>query len=454
MANCLPPPHDEHAERAVIAAVLSDQTRYDEVAVLLSDDKFYVAFHAQIWRAVTSLRAANTPIDLVTVIAEIRKTSPSVGSRYPELAELVDSTPAVANVVAHARIVFDKWRLRQLLDACAVAAATIRNEPVQDVDDFADKLSSTVEAAGRKARAGESCWLGEALHSTFSRMQEHEARGGGILGVSTGFPLLDLTVNGLQRKKLYVLGARSGHGKSAMAINIAMHVASLGQPVLYFSLEMLRDELTKRSLCSTAQVSVDGLKTGALEKWQWAKLSAVAGKIKPYPLLWDDSTGMTIPRMRAKIGQFKAELERKGKRPFLVVVDHALLMRSTNPRADLRQRMVEVTEGLKVAAKDLDVCVLALAQLNRASEARGLKDHRPRISDLKESGSWEQDADQVWLIYRPEKFDRKDASLVGKAELIVAKVRDDGQEGTVQMRFDGPTRRFYEDDDQESAQCN
>lgn len=445
MADCLPPPHDEYAERAVIAAVMSDQNRYDEVAVTLNDPaKFYVVFHQQVWQAIADLRSENTPVDLVTVVAQLKKRGNIGVSAYRDLAEIRDDTPAVENVKAHAQIVFDKWRLRELLDVCATTAAKIRNEPIADVDQFADDVSTQVEASTRKARAGESCWLKDSLKGTFEKMQEHEQRGGGIIGVSTGFPTLDYSTSGLCRKKLYVLGARSGQGKSVLAINVSMHVASLGQPVLYFSLEMLRDELSKRALCSEAKVSADGLKQGKLLPEAWSRLTDTAARIRNYPVLWDDSTGLTIPRMRAKIGQFKAELERKGKRPFLVVVDHALLMRSTNPRADLRQRMVEVTEGLKATAKDYDVCMLALAQLNRASEARGLKDHRPRISDLKESGSWEQDADQVWLIYRGEKYDKADKSLIGKAEIILAKIRDDGQEGTVEMRFDGPSRRFYE----------
>jgi replicative DNA helicase len=444
MAEGTPLPNDLQAEAACVSAAILDPRRYDEVAGLLEPHRFYNKANAAIWEAIGEVRKLGVEVDLATIGRWLKKhgqTPQPVSLAY--LAKVVDETPSMGHVGSHAKSVFDCWRLRSLHSVALGAVAHIEHDSIEDVDAYAAELSQQVEHSGRSPALAGSTWIGDGISAAFQSLQDRIASGQSS-GVSTGFTRLDYASGGLARKRVYTLGARAGMGKTALAINIALNVARSGAVVQYFSLEMGRGELSKRALCCESKVSLDVLKRpgGSLSQQDWASLAATAASLNKRSILWDDSTALTVPRLRAKVTQFQAELSNSGRELFLVVIDHALKMRGTNQRAPRREQIIEITGGLKDLAKDLNVCVLELAQLNRQLESRQVKDKRPRIADLKESGSFEEDADQVWLLHRADKFESDSSKHNHEAEVILAKVRDDGEEGFVKLRFDGPTRRF------------
>ena len=446
MSNQLP--WDERAEAACVSAAMLDPRRYDECAGLLDARRFHSSANAAIWQAIGEIRAGKRDVDIVTVMRWCKangKTPFPVSPTY--LGEVIDSTPAVENIASHASIVFDCWRLRQIHRVASETAAKVSVDRIEDVVAFAADTLRAFEAAGRPAATSGSCWLGDGIRSAFERIGSRVESGRSMIGESTGFPTLDLACGGMARKRVYTLGARAGMGKTAFAICVALNLASRGMAGLFVSLEMGREEIATRALTAWSKVSLDPIKYGrAISQSGWSDLAKAAGELSKIPLVIDDSTGLTVPKIRAKVTQLQAELARSGKSLFFVTIDHASRIQSVNPRLDKRQQIVEITGGIKDMAKDLDVAVLLLAQLNRSLEARTVKDKRPRISDLRESGSFEEDADQVWLLYRGDKYEADKSKHTGEAELILAKVRDDGEEGFVKLSFDGPTRRFFEEE--------
>lgn len=441
---------DDSAERAVLATAILVPDKWDEATSVLDEGKFYSPNTRAVFRALSALRADGVPFDAVTIANVLRKQGVWGKQVEPSwFADLLGATPAVANVAAHAQIVHDCWRVRQLHEISSQAAAETSLVGSVDVNAAVEGLSRRIEALSAPTTADTMSDLGSCIHESFSAIQQAMQSGEARRGATVGLRSLDHATGGMVRGRVYVLAARSGMGKTTMAAQIAMQQAIAGLPVLYFSLEMSRQEISNRVLFCHAGIDRSKLRAkprsdGFLTQLDWSALANSCGILKRAPMLIDDAVGLTVPQMRAKIGQAQAYFAKQGKRLCTVVIDHALKMRGANPKQIRREQIVEITGGIKDFAKSLDVAVLELTQMNRSSESRQTKDHRPRISDLKESGSFEEDADQVWFLYRPDKYNPDKSKHTNEAEFILAKVRDDGQEGIVRLHFDGPAGRFLE----------
>lgn len=448
------PCFDEAAERAVLATVLLVPAKWDEASAALDESKFYGESSRLVWRSLHELRALGVPFDSVTVAKWLRKHEFWGRQVDPTwFASMLADTPSVANVGAHAKIVHECWVVRQLNELTSRAAADTSEDRIDDVESYANGLSRRIVELSQPAMSETMSELGAALQESFSAIQSMMQTGSAGRGAACGVRSIDHASGGMKTGRVYVLAARSGMGKTTLAAQIAMHHALSDLPVLYFTLEMKRVEIANRVLFCHAGVDRSKLRANPrsaefFNAQDWTALATSCGKLKSVPMLIDEATNLSVPQMRAKITQAQAFFERKGKKLHTVVIDHALKMRGTNPRHDKRLQMIEVTGGVKDFAKNLDVSVLELSQLSRASESRTTKDHRPRISDLKESGSFEEDADQVWFLYRPDKYEPDKSKHDHSAEFILAKVRDDGQEGIVRLHFDGPAGRFLDRTDE------
>ena len=279
-----------------------------------------------------------------------------------------------------------------------------------------------------------------AILAAMTAIHERWERGVGLAGMSTGYWQLDKALDGLQLGRTYVIGARSGHGKTIFSINLSINVASQRHPVLYFSMEMPRNQVVTWSLFSQSGVSSNRLKIHKLRREDWAELTVAAARLSEMPFRWDDTCGLTIEEIEERIAK-RTTHRPPGTEPVkLVVIDHALLIRATNQRAPRREQMIHITKTIKEIAKRRNVAMVALDQISRALESRSVKDKRPQISDLKESGSFEEDNDAVLLLYRADKYERDRNKHTHEMEVIMPKIRD-GQESYAKLRFTGDCYR-------------
>ncbi len=461
------PPQDLDAEAAVLSACLLDRNALDQVLELLEPEHFYSDANRLIFEGCRSLALEGTPIDIVSVASWLRSREQIQrigGARY--LGELVDATPAVANVGTHGRVVREKWRLRRVIATCQQYAA----EGYGDVGVAQEFIDSAEQALYDIARTPETTTvhlLKDVLTTTFQQLTEAAERGDQITGIPTRFVDLDKKTAGLHRGDLTILAARPGMGKSALVLNIAVNVASPqlvtapgpgeagygsepsenpGWGVAVFSLEMPKEQVAARLVCSEARIDLGKLRQGRLSPEDWAGLTSAASSLASLPIYIDDSPSLTILELRAKVRRLKADhLRHQGSgsaTPDLgvVIVDYLQLMQGRRGVASREQEISEISRGLKHLAKELDVPVIALSQLNRGVETRGGKDKRPMLSDLRESGAIEQDADTIVFIYRDDYYN-PDSTKRGIAELIIAKQRN-GPTGTVWTRFVPRFTRF------------
>ena len=275
-----------------------------------------------------------------------------------------------------------------------------------------------------------------AIKSAFTQIKERFERGNALAGVTTGYPQLDRSIDGLRRGTVCVVGARSGVGKSIFAVNVALAVANAGHAVEYFSLEMTTEEQVKRAMFCWSRVQSHRLKNGTLTKEDWAELTKAGQELSALSFGWDDSCGLTIEDIESRVERRVKSEKQKTAPLYMVVIDHMLLIRGSNQRQDRRLQLVHITSRIKEIAKKYNVVVLALTQLNRGLEQRQIKDKRPQISDLKESGSTEEDADVILLLYRADCYERERSKWTHVMECHVAKVRE-GDPRTVGLHFDG-----------------
>jgi replicative DNA helicase len=460
------PPHDLDAEASVLSAVLLSTEAFDEVSDLLLAEHFYSDANRRIFECITELQSAGRPVDVVTVATWLRdhERLQQVGGT-PYLAQLTDSIPAVAHVNAHARVVREKWRVRKLIATCQRFAAE-GYSGVGEVQEFIDEAEQAVFDIARVPETTAVRPVREAIHGAFDILVAASKRGEGITGVPTGFDRLDRKCAGLHKGDLYIVAGRPGMGKTAFVLNIAVNVASprrvkgsdpndpLGsgdveQPgwgVGFFSLEMPREQLASRLLAVEARVDVSRLRSGNIKHEDWNKLTDAAARIGRLPIWLDDTPALGLLDLRAKIRRLKADISRKsGDGPDaqdlgLVVIDYLQLMQGRRDAASREQEISELSRGLKQLAKEMSVPVIALSQLNRSVETRTTKDKRPQLSDLRESGAIEQDADAIMFIYRDEYYFQESPDR-GIAEIILAKQRN-GPTGTVKVRFTPEFTRF------------
>jgi replicative DNA helicase len=429
------PPQAVDAEVAVLGAMLLDSAAIGVAAELLDETSFYRGPHRKIFRAVMGLFAKDEAVDLVTLTQELKRTKDLDdvgGAAY--LSTVIGSVATTANVRYHAKIVLEKAVLRRLINV----ATEITQEAYDsggEAGDILDRAEHMIfEIAQAKVRR-DFVPMREILKHSFEVIQELYDKKEHITGVPTGFDDLDAITSGFQKSDLVVIAGRPSMGKTAFALNVAAHAAiEKGIPVAIFSLEMGKEQLVQRMLCSEARVDAHKLRTGYLADRHWSSLTTAAGLLSESQIYIDDTPAMTVLEMRSKARRLKAESD-----VGLVIVDYLQLMRGLGRPENRQQEISEISRSLKALAKELEVPVLALSQLSRAVETRG-GDKRPILSDLRESGAIEQDADVVAFIYRAEQYERTPENI-GVAEVIIGKQRN-GPTGVVRLQFSSECTRF------------
>ena len=433
-------PWSNDAEQAVLAAMLLDQDAALKAAELLDDSMFYKEAHRILFRAMAGLTEKGEVIDPVTLREELvrRGDLDRVGG-MEYIAALLDVVPTAANVESHTRIVRDQAVLRRLVEAAT--------EIIQDVyerkgesGEVLDNAEHRIFQVAQFRRSEDFSRLKELIWPTMERIEQMQGRAGAVTGVPTGFLDLDEKTAGFQRSDLVIIAARPSMGKTAFALNVVQHAAIERQiGVAVFSLEMSKEALVQRLLCSEGLVDAQRLRRGALRDDDYPKLARAAGLLGTAPIWIDDSAALTPLQMRSKARRLKAEHDIG-----MVVVDYLQLMQGPAQSENRQQEISYISRSLKALAKELDVPVVALSQLSRAPEQRGGEHRRPQLSDLRESGAIEQDADLVCFIYRPEMYEKEDKdgnSLEGMAELIIGKQRN-GPTGIVDLYFKKEYTRF------------
>ena len=424
------PPHDLDAEKAVIGGVLLDNSALDTVEAIVTPPDFYHPSHAVIFESIQALKSRGEPVDVVTLSAELRareRLNTVGGAQY--LGELTDTIPTIAHIEQHARIVADLAQVRRMIAAAhEITARGYGDRGAADA--FLDFAAAKVFEIAQKRSKSSLIELHQAIQEAFERIEKTLERGARITGTETGFRDLDTLTAGMHPGQLIIIAARPAMGKTSLVLNLTTHSAITSQkPVLFFSLEMPRVELANRMMCAEARVDQSRLRSNMLTQDDMTSLTAAASKLFQLPVYIDDSGDLTLLELRAKSRRIKAEKDLS-----LIVIDYLQLMKASRDGMDSREREIsEISRGLKALAKELEVPIIALSQLNRSPETRSGKDTRPQLSDLRESGAIEQDADVVMFIYRDEVYN-KDTEDRGIAELIIAKQRN-GPTDTVRLRF-------------------
>ena len=428
------PPNDIIAEQAVLGSMLADKDAVVKAIEILKPEDFYREDHKEIYSAMFELYGLGQPIDFLTLKNSLsqRGTLEKVGAET-YISMLIDSVPTTSNIEAYVSIVEEKSTLRNLIKAAndILAMGYASTEEVNSIIEKTEKKIFDV-LQNRNSRGYAS--IKDILVDTFDNIEKLYKKKSKVSGIESGFTDLDLKTSGLNPSELIMVAARPAMGKSAFVLNIAHHVAMNEKvPVMIFSLEMSKEQMVNRILCSEAEVDSMKVRTGDLDSEDWIKLGKASGNLAEAPIYIDDTPGLSSAELRAKCR--KAKLE---KDIGLIIIDYLQLMESKGRNESRQNEISEISRSLKILAKELNVPVVALSQLSRAPEAR--TDHRPILSDLRESGSIEQDADIVMFLYRDDYYNQ-DTEKKNIAEVIIAKNRS-GSTGTVELAWIGKYTKF------------
>jgi len=430
------PPHNLEAEESILSAILIDNNILLDVLEILSPEDFYKSAHQKIFFSITELFTRNEPTDLVTltnILREKNKLEEIGGATY--LARLVDTVPLAINAQHYAKIVHDKASLRRLIEKSnAITKRCLEDQgDVDNVIDFAE--SSIFEISEHKNKQAFHP-ISKVIDSNIKTIEEHEKNKTLVTGVPTGFTQLDRLTSGFQKSDLIIIAARPSMGKTALSLNIARNAAvDANIPTAIFSLEMSKEQLSMRMLCAEARVDFFTVRRGFMSQEIWVRITDAASTFFNAPIFIDDSPDISALSIRAKARRLKRD-----KGLGLIIIDYLQLMRghATAERRDLE--ISDISRSMKALAKELDVPVVALSQLNRKLEERS--DKRPQLSDLRESGALEQDADVVAFIYRDEMYNKDENNPnKGKAEILLSKQRN-GPTGKVDLTFLSAYTRF------------
>ena len=429
------PPNDIEAEQAIIGSMLTDKDAVISAIEVLKPNDFYREDNKTIYEAILNLYSRSEPVDIITVRAELEsmgKLDNVGGLEY--LAELPEKVPTTANASKYIKIVEEKSALRNLIKT-ANEIIELGYNPTEDVDDIMEGAEKKIFNIMQDKEQKSYSPLKDVLVESFTKLEELYNRKQHITGVPSGFTDLDYRTAGFHGSELILIAARPAMGKTAFALNIASNAALRANvPVAVFSLEMSKEQLVNRILSSESMVDSNKIRTGKLEEDDWAKLAETIGPLSEGEMYIDDTPGISITEIRAKCRKLKIE-----KNIGLVVIDYLQLIQGTGKRNGSREQEIsEISRSLKILAKELDVPVIALSQLSRAAEQR--PDHRPMLSDLRESGAIEQDADIVMFLYRDDYYN-PDSEKKNIAEVIIAKHRG-GSTGTVELLWLGSYTKF------------
>lgn len=429
------PPQDIEAEQAVLGSMLTDQDAVIAAIEVLKEDDFYREDNKIIYTALLNIYNRAEPIDIITLKSELSsmgKLEAVGGLEY--IAQLPDKVPTTANVERYVKIVEEKSMLRNLVKT-ANEIINLGYDETEDVEDIMDVAEKKIFDVMQRKNSKGYTPIKDILIDSFTQLENLYNQKGSITGVPSGFVELDRKTAGLHGSELILIAARPAMGKTAFALNIGTYAATrAGCPVAIFSLEMSKEQLANRILCSEALVDSNKVRTGELEDEEWGKLAQTSGELSTAEIYVDDTPGISVMEIRAKCRKLKLE-----KNIGLVIIDYLQLIQGSGKRgASREQEIAEISRSLKILAKELNVPVIALSQLSRAVEGR--PDHRPMLSDLRESGSIEQDADIVMFLYRDDYYN-ENSEKKNIAEVIIAKQRS-GSTGTVELAWLGSYTKF------------
>jgi replicative DNA helicase len=429
-------PHSIDAERSVLGAILIENSSINRAQEILKDSDFYRDPHRRIFKSMSELSERSSAIDAVTLKEALSRAGDLEAVGGPAyIASLLDGVPHSSNIEHYAKIVKEKAILRSLIDAGGriVTSAYEATQDVEEILDESERLVFTIAQDQLRAGFVPMRTIADESLKTIERLSEHREL---VTGLATGFPTLNEMTSGLQPSDLIVIAARPAMGKTSFALNIAQHAAREGRKIGLFSLEMSREQLFLRLLTGQARVDAHRLRTGRLGREEWARLTAAFGELSAMPVFIDDTAGTGVLEMRAKSRRLKMEQGLD-----LLIIDYLQLMRGRGRFENRNQEITEISRSLKELAKELQIPIMALSQLSRAPEQRG-GDRRPQLSDLRESGAIEQDADLVMFIYREEIYKPTEENR-GRAQIIIAKQRN-GPIGNIDLAFLREYTRFEE----------
>lgn len=434
-------PYSVDAEQAVLGSMVIDPNCINEVAVQVRSEYFYIPQHREIYSAISSMYELSQSIDFISLLERLKKDGvydETGGKEY--LTKLVQTVPSSANVMTYVGIIREQYYQRALMGAAQGIIKDI-NENTMDSGRLLDSAEQRIFEIRDGREIGGLTHIKDVIsaetYDRLTKINDPETRDD-YIGIPSGIGALDKMITGLNKSDLIILGARPGMGKTSFALNIARNVAvNAGKTVCFFSLEMTRDQLAQRMLSSEAAIKSEKLRTGELEPEEWTRLTQAGENLSKAEIYFDETSNITVPEMKAKL--------RRMKRVDLVVIDYLGLMHSPRQNDNRVQEISEITRSLKIMAKELKIPIIACAQLSRGTETKG-KSHKPALSDLRDSGSIEQDADIVLFLYRDAYYDSEknsdeDLSDDSKAECIVAKNRH-GETGVIQLHWDGQYTRF------------
>ncbi|HET7013686.1 MAG TPA: replicative DNA helicase [Streptosporangiaceae bacterium] len=430
------PPHDIPAEQCVLGGMMLSKDAISDVLEVISASDHYRPAHQLVHEVILDLYGRGEPADAITVAAELTKRGDiaKVGGA-PYLHTLIASVPTAANAGYYARIVRERAILRRLVEV-GTRIVQLGYAGDADADELVDRAQAEVYGVTERRTSDDYMPLSDIMHGALEEIEALSNRDGGMTGVPTGFADLDSLTNGLHAGQMIVVAARPAIGKSTLALDFA-RAASIkaGLASVIFSLEMSRNEITMRLLSAEARVALHSMRTGQMNEDDWTRLARRMGEVANAPMFIDDSPNMSMMEIRAKCRRLKQQHDLR-----LVIIDYLQLMSSPKRVENRQQEVSELSRSLKLLAKELNVPVIAVAQLNRGPEQR--TDKRPMLSDLRESGSIEQDADVVILLHREDAYERE-SPRAGEADFIVAKHRN-GPTTTVTVAFQGHYSRFVD----------
>jgi replicative DNA helicase len=452
------PPHSIDSEQSVLGGLMISNASFEDVSVVVNEYDFYTKQHQAIYAAICELNRNNRPFDLVTVVELLESTNQlelAGGKAY--LAELVANTPGAGNIMFYAQIVREKSILRKLIESSNEVAESCffpKGKDIREILDFAEsKIMAIAEHGEGKQRQYKT--INDLLTSALNRLDELFNSDGSITGIATHLSEFDEMTSGLQRGDLLIVAGRPSMGKTTFSMNLAENVATRsGHPVAVFSMEMPGEQLAMRMLSSLGRIDSHRMRTGKLQPEDWTKLNSAIAQLSESEIYIDDTPALMITELRARARRIDKDIREKQRRKAveagekdpekfvtglgLIVIDYLQLMRGSQNTDNRVNEISEISRGLKALAKELNIPVIALSQLNRSLEQR--PDKRPKMSDLRESGAIEQDADLIIFIYRDEVY-HPDTEDKGTAEIIIGKHRN-GSIGTIRLTFIGEYTRF------------
>ncbi len=421
------PPQNIEAEQSVLGGILIENSALNRVLEILAQEDFYREAHRRIYQALVDLSEKNEPADLITLTNRLKSNSLLDDVGGPSyLASLIDMVPTAANIEYYARIVKEKATLRRLIDA-ATQIITRSYSDSGDVDAFLDEAEQAIFGISEHKVEPSFYHMKDIVKESFKTIEKLFEKKELITGVPSGFKDLDRMTTGFQKSDLIIVAGRPSMGKTSLCLDVARYAAvEAGIPVVIFSLEMSKEQLALRMLCSEAMVEAQKLRSGFLSESDWPKLTLAAGNLADALIFIDDTAAISVLEVRAKARRLKAEYNLG-----LIIVDYLQLMKGRGKAERREQEISEISRSLKALAKELSIPVIAISQLSRRTEERPRQ--RPQLADLRESGAIEQDADVIFFVYREELY-REDPSIEGVAEIIIGKQRN-GPTGTTKLTF-------------------